>query len=426
MHVILVTIGTDGDIFPYIGLGAVLKARGHQVTLVASAHYESMAHKHGLAFRALVSEQENSALFGHPDFWNPLKTAPLAARWGVRFIRRQYDLLSSMLTRDAVIVTSPGVFASAMVHEKTGAPLANLILQPGLIPSSIAPPIMPGFTMLRHAPRSVWKVFWRGLDLVGALLVGRKLNPLRASLGLKPVRRIFQNWLSPQLVIGLFPEWYGPPQTDWPPQMRLTGFPLFDTGQGRDPSQELQEFCRNGSPPVAFTFGTGMAHPAALFRAALEACEISGTRGIFLTKHQEALPAPLPPCIYHADFAPFHKLFPLCAAVVHHGGIGTVAEALAAGTPQLIHPLCFDQIDNAVRIQRLEVGGWLKSRRLEGRRIADALKGLVTPETQARCRVIAERFKNNDGLRAAAEHVERLASADQALISPTHPDRSFY
>jgi UDP:flavonoid glycosyltransferase YjiC (YdhE family) len=409
MHVILVTVGTDGDVLPYIGLGAVLRSRGHQATLVASAHYEPMAHRHGLAFRALVSEAENRELFSHPDFWNPLKAAPLAARWGVRFIRRQYHLIWQLLTKDAVIVSSPGVFASAMVHEKSGAPLASLVLQPGLIPSSIAPPIMPGFTFLRHAPRPVWKVFWRGLDLVGAVLVGRKLNPLRASLGLKPVRRIFHDWLSPQLAIGLFPEWYGPPQNDWPRQMRLTEFPLFDGGQGSDLPSGLREFCRNGNPPVAFTFGTGMAHPEALFCAALEACEVSGLRGIFLTKHEKALPTPLSPSIYHSHFAPFHKLFPLCAAVVHHGGIGTVAEALATGTPQLIRPLCFDQFDNAARIQRLGVGAWVKPGCFDGRRIAEALKGLMTPETQARCRGIAERFNKNDGLRAAAEYVEKLA-----------------
>jgi len=410
MQVILVTIGTDGDILPYIGLGAVLGERGHRVTLVAGADYEPLARLHGLEFRALVSAQENRELFGHPDFWNPLKSAPLAASWGVRFLRRQYDLISQLATRDGVLVSSPGVFASAMVHEKTGVPLVSLILQPGLIPSSIAPPIMPGFTMLRHAPRPAWKVFWRALDLVGAVLVGRELNPLRVKLGLKPVRRIFQNWLSPQLVLGLFPEWYGPPQTDWPGQIRLTGFPLFDGAQRGDLSPRLREFCHNGSPPVAFTFGTGMAHPAALFRASFEACGNSGTRGIFITKHQAALPAPLPSFICQTDFAPFRELFPLCAAVVHHGGIGTVAEALATGTPQLIHPLCFDQFDNAVRVQRLGVGKWLKSKHMGGMQIVGALKGLITPETQERCRTIAERLECNLGLQAAAQCVEELVA----------------
>lgn len=76
MQAILVTVGTDGDILPYIGLGAVLRERGHRVILLASADYEPVARLHGLAFRGLVSEQENSDLFNNPDFWNPLRTCP--------------------------------------------------------------------------------------------------------------------------------------------------------------------------------------------------------------------------------------------------------------------------------------------------------------------------------------------------------------
>jgi rhamnosyltransferase subunit B len=146
--------------------------------------------------KALVSAEENHELFGHPDSWNPLKNAPLMARWGVRFIRRQYDLLSKLATRETVLVANPGVFAASFVHEKLGVPLTNLILQPWMIPSSIAPPIMPNFTFLSRAPRPVWKVFWRGLDVVVDILIGRELNGLRAALGLKPMRRILQNWLS--------------------------------------------------------------------------------------------------------------------------------------------------------------------------------------------------------------------------------------
>jgi rhamnosyltransferase subunit B len=72
MRVILASVGKDGDIFPYVGLGAALRSRGHEVTLTASAHYESLASAHDLVFRALVSAEENHELFGNPDFWNPL------------------------------------------------------------------------------------------------------------------------------------------------------------------------------------------------------------------------------------------------------------------------------------------------------------------------------------------------------------------
>src|SRR5205814_6901481 len=120
-------------------------------------------------------------------------------------------------------------------------------------------------------------------DGAAHLLVGSHLNRLRAALDLKPVRRVFRWWLSPELVIGMFPDWYGPPQTDWPPQLRLAGFSMYDGATGSMPA-EVMEFCRTGTPPIVFTLGTGMMHAARFFRAALAACAALGARGLFLTK----------------------------------------------------------------------------------------------------------------------------------------------
>jgi UDP:flavonoid glycosyltransferase YjiC (YdhE family) len=94
---------------------------------------------------------------------------------------------------------------------------------------------------------------------------------------------------------------------------------------------------------------------------------------------------------------------------VHHGGIGTVAKAMAAGTPQLICPIYFDQIDNGVRAKALGVGDWIKPRDREGTTVADALTKLMTPATRARCREISARFKDSDALESAAQWVERVA-----------------
>jgi len=418
MHAVLVSVGTDGDIFPYVGLGVALRARGHSVTLVASEHYEPLASRHGFAFAPLVSAEENRELFEHPDFWKPLKTAPLMARWGVRFIRRQYDLLSKLASPETVLVANPGVLAAALVHEKLGVPVANLILQPWMIPSAIAPPIIPGFSFLSRAPRPVWKLFARSLDVFGDILMGRELNGLRAELGLKPMRRILSNWLSRQLVIGMFPDWFGPPQTDWPAQIRLTGFPMFDGVVDEVLPTEVSKFCEATPPPVAFTFGTGMAHSARLFQEAMEACAILGCRGIFLTKYRNQLPDTLPPTVLHCNFAPFQKLFPHCAAVVHHGGIGTVAKAMVAGVPQLIHPQCFDQIDNGTRVKRLGTGDCLRAGRSNGKRIATALAALMTEVVRTRCRALSTRFDGVDAFATSAGLLEKLAADRGTASSP--------
>lgn len=413
MRFLLTTIGTDGDTYPYVGLGDRLRDRGHSVLLVAGAHYGELARARRFDFHPLVSEGEHEALFGHPDFWNPWKNAPILARWGMRHAPRQYRELCKLATPGTVMIASPGVFAASLLHEKAGFPLVNLVLQPWMIPSSIAPPVMPGFLWLRNAPRPVWRAFWVALDLVAYSLGGAKLNRLRRSIGLGPRRRILRDWLSPHLALGMFPEWYGQPRADWPSQLKLAGFPMADGGVGEALDPALLDFCQAGAPPFAFTFGTGMAHPGKLFRAALAACAKLGLRGVFLTKHPGQLPWPLPPTIQHRPFAPFQSLFPLCAGVVHHGGIGTVARAMAMGIPQIVWPLCFDQIDNGVRVRSIGVGDWLKPGPDDGTRLAAAIAGMLGPDVKSRCLEVASRFQNVDGLGVAADLVLAHALASR-------------
>jgi UDP:flavonoid glycosyltransferase YjiC (YdhE family) len=308
--------------------------------------------------------------------------------------------------------------------------MASLLLQTGMIPSVARPPIMPaGPTLPRWAPRPVGHLYFRLLDVVGYMLVGRRLRILRKKLGLGPLRRFFRWWLSPDLVIGMFPDWYGQPQADWPPQMRLASFPLYDGIAAASLDPAVQQFCEAGEPPIAFTFGTGMMHASKAYRAAADACALLDARGIFLTKYPEQLPNPLSPSLRHVPFAPFAQLFPRCAAVVHHGGIGTAAQAIRAGVPQLVVPHAWDQFDNAVRLKELGAGDWIKPRHRTAERIAKALRELLRPDVRVQCQALGRRLEDKRGLEVAGDRIEQLfrestarsarPSARGRAVSPT-------
>jgi rhamnosyltransferase subunit B len=409
MHALLVSLGTDGDVFPYIGLGQRLRQRGHRVTLLSGERYRQLAVQSGFHFEALATEAETQEMLADPDLWHPWKCAFVIARWGVGKLEREYAAVSALLNGgDTVIIANPGMLAARMLHEQRGVPLVSVVLQPWVIPSITAPPVMPLGSLPRWAPRFVGQAYWALFHFVAHQFVGGELNRVRRQMGLPPVARTFQWWLSPQRVLGLFPDWYGPPQADWPAQIRLTGFPLFDGRLQDGLPGDVREFLDAGPPPVAVTFGTGMQHASRLFADVVQACELTGQRGILLTKHPEQLPTPLPPTVRHFAFAPFRDLFPLCAAVVHHGGVGTTAQCLAAGTPQLILPFAFDQPDNGVRIERLGVGTWFHRRRNNAQRIAAALERITTPEVRDRCRDFAERLRADDALTRAAIEIEQL------------------
>jgi UDP:flavonoid glycosyltransferase YjiC (YdhE family) len=412
MHASLATMGTDGDVFPYIGLAVLLRSRGHQVTLAAPEPYRDLVADLGLDFRPLVTTEEAGRMLADPDLWHPLRSGPMMAKWGAGLLPRQYELLAGLAAGPGnVLVANPGVLAARLVQEKRLCPLATLLLQPGLLPSTAAPPEMPaGLTLPRGLPRSVGRLYWVAVDAAGYLLVCGPLNRLRSALGLRPVRRVFRWWLSPELVVGLFPPWYAAPQPDWPAQLRLAGFGCYDGGRWGDLADDVRSFCEAGPPPVPFTLGTGMTHGAAFFRAAAVACGLLGVRGLLLTKYPQQIPARLPASVRHCAFAPFRQLLPLCAAVVHHGGIGTAAAALAAGTPQLVLPLAWDQPDNARRLVGLGVGIRLGPRQRTAGHLARALARLLSPEVRAHCRVVADRGGKGDGLEVAAQWIEGLVA----------------
>lgn len=410
LHVVLACFGTDGDVYPFLGIGSVLRGRGHRVTLATQEQFAERASDVGLDFHPLISRRDLDELLGRKEFWDPLKGPIIAARAWRRLIGGQFDALAMLASaKNTLLVTHPAIIAARILHDRSGIPLVSVLLQPWMIPSVHAPPaMMGGWTLPRWAPPIAGRLYFRLVDAVGDFLVGQEVNRICSSLGLKRVRRIFQWWHSPHLVLGMFPDWFGEPQPDWPPQIKLVGFPLDDGRANATLPRATIEFCRAGVPPVAFTFGTGMLHAADVFKDCIEACRRVGRRGLLITRHVSQLPRQLPAFIHRCEFAPFQDLFPLCGMVVHHGGIGTAAKALAAGLPQLILPFAFDQLDNALRIKNLGAGDFLKPSRRNAPAIATMLHTLSKPNSARTARRFAERLNTRSGLECAADAIERF------------------
>jgi UDP:flavonoid glycosyltransferase YjiC (YdhE family) len=280
--------------------------------------------------------------------------------------------------------------------------------------------------------------FWMSDTLFVQLILGSELNRLRRTLGLKPVRRIFSRWLfASDMMLGLFPDWFGPPQPDWPANARPVGFPLWDSPgsapifgesgsqpdardrkRGTDPfslSEEVCDFLAAGPPPIAFSPGSANRVAHSFFGAAVDACQRLGQRGILLTKYDHQLPATLPPSVRHFGFVPLSKLLPRTAALVHHGGIGSCAQGLAAGVSQLVQPMSYDQFDNSRRLIRLGVAREISVRNFSGREVANSLAPLLdSPTVASCCRELAAKCDGPAALAAACDALEQLAVSHTA------------
>ncbi len=220
---------------------------------------------------------------------------------------------------------------------------------------------------------------------------------------------------SPQKNLGLFPEWFAHPQPDWAPQTQLTGFIYYDNQDGNEElPKELESFLSAGSAPIIFTAGTAMKHGSQFFLDCIEACQRLGRRGILLTQHPEQLPAQLPQGIQHFAYLPFSKILPRAAALVHHGGIGTTAQAIAAGIPQVIRPMTHDQPDNAARVEKLGIGASLSPKKFNAASLSEKLNAvLASQQVLDRCKFYAQKINPDQALNdtcAVIENFERNQS----------------
>ena len=170
---------------------------------------------------------------------------------------------------------------------------------------------------------------------------------------------------------------------------------------------ELETFLSAGSAPIIFTAGTAMKHANQFFLDCIEACQLLGQRGILLTQHPEQLPAELPQGIQHFAYLPFSKVLPRALALVHHGGIGTTAQAIAAGIPQVIRPMAHDQPDTAARVEKLGIGASLSPKKFNAASLAEKLNTLITSQAVLdRCKFYAERINPDQSLNDTCTIIE--------------------
>lgn len=412
MNVVLFTIGSAGDLYPFLAIAQELQRRGHRSTVVANDYFRPLVEKTGVDFIGLGTREEYDAALRVPDLWSPKRGFEVLVQHAVLpRMRPTFEIASGLPLRDTILVASPLMLGARIAQERLGLPLATVVLQPSVFWSLEAPPLLAYPPLPGWVPLALKRLMMRAIDrfTLDPLFLD-SVNALRGELGLSKTRHIYTRWaMSPQKVLGFFPEWFAPIQSDWPAQLRLAGFVRLDGSVQDELPGGLRDFLQAGNAPVVITPGTAMAHGEAFFREAMHAVLSLGLRAVLLTPHSEQLPKRLPDDIIQVDYAPFNRVFPKTSAVIHHGGIGTCAQALAAGVPQLVVPQAFDQSDNGARLETLGVAEAIPAKAAGRRRIAVSLERLMKDtEVSSACRRHSERIDFGESLRIACDEIESL------------------
>lgn len=417
MRISVLTVGSRGDVQPYIALCNGLRAAGHEVRLATCRPFRETIEASGLEFSPFDADPREIMRGSEGRKW--LDSGESSMRFAYRMVSlfrqelvpRLEEARAACEGADAVI-HSPLGFAGWHVAEALGIPSVVAGLQPGT--RTRAFPATPA--AVRRSPGGIYNLLtWVLVEQVAWQPLRSIINRWRReSLGIPavPFSGPFRLMLERRT-----PVMYGfsplvvPKPRDWPEWHRLTGYWFLDGPSDWQPPARVTEFLDAGPPPVYVGFGSMMPRdPAATIDLVLCALRQAGVRGILATGWMAPTAHDLPDDVLALEEIPHDWLFPRVAAVVHHGGAGTTASAIRAGTPAIVVPFFADQPFWAKRVAALGVGPPpIPERKLTAERLAAAIKAAITDEGIRRRSVeLGERLRAEDGVGTAVEIVERV------------------
>jgi sterol 3beta-glucosyltransferase len=419
MRALLFTVGSQGDVQPFVALACRLRAGGHDAVLAAPAMFGSLAAAYDVPFVPLDLDMSQVG-------------AELAGWHGLRHVLR---FCRSMGRRAAVVLPgatkAAGLGADVVVHHPV-LPIGQHLAEMLGVPAVVAPPL-PALVPTREFLSTTWpcrapailnRPSYRAARLLAGAWCRRDIDRWRRDVLALPPRPGRHDPLAPRdgvpvTVLHSFSAHVVPRPADWPATAHVTGYWLLPAAPGWSPPRRLAEFVEAGEPVVYFGFGSMPGpEPERLAAAIMMATGQAGVRAVVASLSpalRRLLPAGRFLVIRHA---PHDWLFPRVQAIVHHGGAGTTGAAVAAGRPQIIWPFGVDQYFWSRRMTGLGVAPPARPvRALTGRTLSAALgRALGDPRLGEKAAELSSRVRAEDGSgQAVCRLEEALAGTPPAV-----------
>jgi UDP:flavonoid glycosyltransferase YjiC (YdhE family) len=421
-RVVLSTFGSAGDLNPFVALGLRLRDRGHEVVFAVEENFQPAVRALGFAVTTLSGDSATAlGPYARRVFASGNALASL------RLLLRHYilptlpakiaELCAACEGADLLVAAASQLAASAAV-DLTGVRWASVVVGPSTLPSAhIEAQPMP-FALPQAMRMASNRLEWA---LGGAALrrmVDRPVNRIRAGFGLAPRHDLMWtgNLAPAGTAVAVSPAFLARPP-DWPRYVHMTGFCFWDGATGWNAPPDLTAFLDTTDPIVAVTAGSIAPEVeeafAPYFYASVAAIRAHGGRALVVGVSPSIAADLRGEGVLTLPFAPYSVVFPRCAAVIHHAGIGTVAQCLRAGVPALVVPGGLDQPFNAARVARLGVGVWRSRRGFTAERATKALGALLGESGyRERARELAGAIAREDGTGALSVVVESTLKLD--------------
>lgn len=392
MRFAVVTLGSAGDLHPFLAMARELTSRGHDVQLLSQAPYKEQVEREGVQFRSVVPVSDHERTLTHPLLWHPVDGFGVLWRHlCVPAIEATCEALGELAhahQEPLRVFASPLAVGARFALDRwpTRIRLRSGYTAPMGLRDVADPMFLGGWKVPTWLPRPTRRGLWQALDRWKLEPMARpaltqwqhvwRTPPIGAS--------VFGDWLhAPGGGLALYPEWFAPVPDQW--RLRgviQSGFPIYEPRAPAPLSADLLAFlARHGRPVVVYP-GSAAGEPHHFLDLALAACHELALPAVVLAPHLHSVharaAAPVASGVITVEQASLSLLLPGCSALVHHGGIGSVAQAISHQLPQLILASAYDQFENGARVANLLKGRSLALRKATRGDVLEALRSIST------------------------------------------------
>lgn len=416
LKIVLLVVGTRGDVQPFLAIAKKLQEFGHRVRLATHGNFRTFVESADIDFYPLGGDPRILAgyMVRNKGF---IPSAP-----GEISIQRKQlkaiiesllpactepDIKSGEPFRAQAIIANPPAYGHAHVAEALGVPLHMFFTMPWTPTYEFPHP-------LARVPQSAG--YWLSYIVVDLLIwwgMRGYINDFRKKkLKLAPIAyfSMYHGSISHLPTGYMWSPHVVPKPSDWGPLVDVLGYCFLNLAAKYQPAENFTKWIHKGPKPIYIGFGSmPLEDPKKITDIILEALRNTGQRGIIDRGWGDLGTLPeVPNDVFLLEDCPHDWLFPQCSAVVHHGGAGTTATGLRAGCPTTIVPFFGDQFFWGDRIYQKGLGpAPIPIAQLSGEALSDAIRFMLQPEVKSRTLELAKLIENEDGVAAAVAAFHR-------------------
>lgn len=399
MRITIPTIGSRGDVQPFIALAQGLKQAGHSVTLASHPTMKKLVESHGVTFAPIgpnIDIAQEAAAIRHRA-GNAIVGLIQGMRFGFRMLESCHDDILTQCRKTDLVIVPTAIAAGKNEAELSSRPYLSVTLMPWAIPWD--DPARPLFK----------RTIYRTLDILIHLVTTLPLNRIRNKQGLPPVGK--EGFTSSRLnLVPVSPAVFEENPL-WEPHHHLVGYWFAQKPDNWRPNADLLSFLENGEPPVLISLGAmslGKEDALASAKLFVDAIQQAGIRAIIQGWETGIKQLTLPATIYAVGSLPHSWLLPRCTGIVHHGGYGTTSAGLQAGIPALLIPHVSDQFYWGQQINKLGTGPKpIPRKKIDKDGLAASLNELIRDKNlHARAAALGKQISTENGIGNAIRLIE--------------------